>query len=201
MIAAKTTVPITLNRKWISATRFALGVPPTEASNAVTHVPMFAPKTINSANSRPKTPVPTIVMTTPVAADELWIRAVNTAPTKIKRSGKLMTLKILVNSSFTRALPKASGLLIIFRPTKIRPRPLQRLPAICTFSFFTKPIITPAKARKYMTILKKSFFSATSTLVTVVPILAPIMMGVACISVITPALTRPIAITEVADEL
>ena len=35
----------------------------------------------------------------------------------------------------------------------------------------------------------------------VVPIFAPIMIGVACIRVITPALTRPITITEVADEL
>ena len=83
----------------------------------------------------------------------------------------------------------------------MKPKPLQRLPAICTFSFFTKPIITPAKARKYMAILKKSFFSATKMPVIVVPMLAPIMMGTACIRVITPAFTRPMTITEVAEEL
>ena len=35
----------------------------------------------------------------------------------------------------------------------------------------------------------------------VVPMFAPIIMGVACIRVITPALTRPMTITEVAEEL
>ena len=35
----------------------------------------------------------------------------------------------------------------------------------------------------------------------VVPMLAPIMIGVACIRVITPALTKPITITDVAEEL
>ena len=71
MMAAKTAEPITLKVKWISATRFALGVPPTDAKSAVTQVPIFAPRIINSAISSFKIPAPTIVMTTPVAAEEL----------------------------------------------------------------------------------------------------------------------------------
>ena len=35
----------------------------------------------------------------------------------------------------------------------------------------------------------------------VVPMLAPMIMGVACIKVITPALTKPMTMTEVAEEL
>ena len=35
----------------------------------------------------------------------------------------------------------------------------------------------------------------------VVPMFAPMMIGVACISVITPALTKPITMTDVAEEL
>ena len=89
----------------------------------------------------------------------------------------------------------------MLRPTKTSPKPQKRLPTIFTLSFLTKLIITPQKARKYISILIKLVLSATINPVTVVPMFAPIIIGVACISVITPAFTRPIAITVVAAEL
>ena len=61
----------------MSATLFEFAFAPIEASKAVTQVPIFAPRTINNARSKGKTLFPTIVITTPVAADELCINAVN----------------------------------------------------------------------------------------------------------------------------
>ena len=71
IIAVNSTVPITLNVKCIRATRLELAFAPTEARSAVTQVPMFAPRIMNSARSSGRTPVPTIVITTPVDAEEL----------------------------------------------------------------------------------------------------------------------------------
>ena len=133
IIAVNAAVPMVLKVKWIRAIRLELALAPAQASSAVTQVPMLAPSTINRARSSSITPVPTMVMTTPVAAEELWIRTVKIAPTKINSKGKLMTLKMFVNICLMRALPKASGLLIISRPTKIKPRPLHSRPASLTF--------------------------------------------------------------------
>ena len=94
MIAVKSTVPITLKVKWINATRLEFAFAPIAASNAVTQVPIFAPKTINNAKSKSSTPVPTIVMTTPVEAEELWMSAVKITPIKIKSKGKSTLSKI-----------------------------------------------------------------------------------------------------------
>ena len=54
---------------------------PTDASSAVTQVPIFAPRIIKSARSRGSTPAPTIVITTPVEAEEL-LRALLDGPTQ-----------------------------------------------------------------------------------------------------------------------
>lgn len=81
--------------------------PPTDASRAVTQVPIFAPSMMNRARSSGRTPVPTIVMTTPVDADELWISAVNITPTVIRSRGKSIALNTLVKSVSTRGFPKA----------------------------------------------------------------------------------------------
>ena len=143
-----------LNVKCISATLFEFEFAPIDASNAVTHVPIFAPSTINRARSKGKTLLPTIVITTPVAADELCINAVNIMPTTIRSNGKSITPNIFLNKSLTSGLPNACSLLITFSPTKIRPKPQKRLPAILTFSRFVKPINTPTNASKYINILK-----------------------------------------------
>ena len=71
MSAVNNTVPITLNVKCINATLLEFAFAPTDASKAVTQVPIFAPSTMKSASSSGRTPVPTIVITTPVAAEEL----------------------------------------------------------------------------------------------------------------------------------
>ena len=53
------------------AVRLALTVVPIEAIKAVTHVPIFEPSTKNKAFPIVSAPDPTIVMNTPVAAEEL----------------------------------------------------------------------------------------------------------------------------------
>ena len=86
MMAVKITVPITLKVKCIKATLLEFALAPTDARSAVTQVPIFAPKTMKSARSRGNTPVPTIVIKTPVDADELCIKAVKITPTFFKTS-------------------------------------------------------------------------------------------------------------------
>ena len=68
-------------------------------------------------------------------------------------------------------------------------------------SFFIKVIITPIKANTDANNEIPSDFKDTKIPVTVVPIFAPIIIAVACVSVIIPAFTNPIAITVVAAEL
>ena len=55
----------------MSATLFELAFAPTDAKRAVIQVPILAPKIINNARSSARTPAPTIVITTPVDAEEL----------------------------------------------------------------------------------------------------------------------------------
>ena len=86
---------------------FAFLFAPAAESIAVTQVPMLEPSTIKNANSKGNTSAPTIAITTPVAAEELWIKAVKITPTKINNKGKLIFSKILVKAVSTALLPNA----------------------------------------------------------------------------------------------
>ena len=88
-------------------TRFEFAFAPTDARSAVTHVPMFAPSMIKRARSSESTPVPTIVITTPVDAEELWISAVKITPIRIRSRGKSTVWNIPVNKSSTSGFPNA----------------------------------------------------------------------------------------------
>ena len=79
------------------AVRRAFTLVPIEAINAVTQVPIFEPRTRNKAFPIVNAPEPTIVMNTPVAAEELCINAVKVNPQTIKSKGKSIAAKIFEN--------------------------------------------------------------------------------------------------------
>ncbi|MPM35453.1 hypothetical protein SDC9_82045 [bioreactor metagenome] len=61
-------VPVTLNKRCITAALFAVLLAPMLASRAVTHVPMFCPKIMGYADSNEITPVAATAINIPVVA-------------------------------------------------------------------------------------------------------------------------------------
>ncbi len=136
---------------------------------------------------------------TAVIAEELCIRAVNTIPISKRRKGLLILARKFLTGASVWKYPIAS--LIISRPMNSIPRYASIEPIFLIFAFadIIMNAPTPASiARKSVTF---RLCSDTRKPVTVVPMLAPIMMGVACIRVIIPAFTKPSTMTVVAEEL
>ena len=163
----------------------------------MTQVPIFAPKVINNPFFKFIAWLPTKTITIPVMAEEDWIIAVKIIPKNSSSKGKLIFSKIFWKDSFIES--SLHALLIIFKPTKIIPRPTIKLAIF--FIFLIKANITPinTKRDKYNEIFKLS--REANNPVTVVPILDPIIIAAAWFKSITFTLTNPITITVVADEL
>ena len=86
-------------------------------------------------------------------------------------------------------------------PTKIMPMLPMICPARLTLSLPIIDMNAPTHAIAAKNAVTGRDWSATICAVTVVPMLAPMMIAVACLRVMTPALTKPTTMTVVADEL
>ena len=87
--------------------------------------------------------------------------------------------------------------LIISRPKKINPRPINIFPDTLTFLFLMSNIMNePKNIRGKQIVDTKSNEMIYAR--TVVPICAPIMIGIACFKSSSPALIKPTTITVVA---
>ena len=90
-------------------------------------------------------------------------------------------------------------MLINFIPTNIMPIPLISIPILAILFLPNIAIKTPIHASAVKNGVIGKLCRAVICAVMVVPILAPIIILVACLSVIKPALTKPTIITVVAD--
>jgi len=98
-------------------------------------------------------PVPTIMIKIPVAAEELWISAVNAIPQTTKSNGKSIVSKSFKNIAVSSGyLSGSNPMLMTSKPTKIKPNPHKIVPICLTLSFLIKHIITPTNAIAAMTI-------------------------------------------------
>ncbi len=79
--------PPTLNRTWVAAARIASRGLPIDASNAVTQVPMLAPRASAIPAGNEMKPCPARTMTMAVVAEDDWMSAVNAAATRMPIAG------------------------------------------------------------------------------------------------------------------
>ena len=138
------------------------------------------------------------VWSTPTEAEELWSTAVITIPKSIPNSGRRGESETATIKFMKPALSLSGAMESDIRsmPRKSRPKPVKMEPRFLTSVFFDASIrITPTSTDAAATLEK---FSAISSEVTVVPMLAPIITPTACASVIMPALTKPTTMTVVA---
>ena len=94
---------------------------PIEASTAVIHVPIFCPKSTNTALDKLISPLPANVCNIPTDADDDWIIAVNTAPTNIPITGFAKCVIRFMNVCDSRS--GCIEVLIISIPKNNIPRP------------------------------------------------------------------------------
>ena len=189
-------VPITLNIRWMTVVLLAFLLVPTLARSAVIQVPMFCPKSTNTALWILITPPMASAWRMPTDAEEDWITAVNTAPTRIPRMGLENLVTIWMNVWESRSGTMAS--LIIPIPMNSTPIPAMMPPTCWIFLFFTKiRSMTPTNA---ISGARAPMSRAISWPVMVVPTLAPMIIHTACFNVIRPELTNPTVMTVVADE-
>ena len=107
----------------------------------------------------------------PTDAEDDWMTAVNTAPTRMPISGLLNWVIRLMNASDSCSGSIAAPIISI--PMKRMPRPATMLLMWCTFSFFENMIApTPRMANSGA---MAPISSAMSCPVIVVPMLAPMM--------------------------
>ena len=132
----------------------------------------------------------------PTEADELWIIAVNNAPTAIPIKGFSKLETILTNSGELRNGTIAPDIISI--PINKIPSPAAIVP-IASNRLLLKNAInaTPINA---ITGANAVISNAINCPVIVVPMFAPIITQTAFSSFINPALTNPTVITVVADE-
>ena len=88
-----TTAPTTLKSRWITAARFAVRFAPRLDNRAVTQVPMFCPRVMNTAELQFTTPLAASVCRIPTEAEELWMIAVTTRPVRMPRIGLLPRIR------------------------------------------------------------------------------------------------------------
>ena len=166
----KMAAPMILNSRWTTAARLAAWLVPAEAMRAVTQVPMFWPKRMNRAPSMPISFWAANTCKMPIEAELDWMMAVMPAPTSTPRTGLLNPSIRLLKASQSRSGTMAADM--VFMPMNRMPRPISTFPACRTFSLRLpkiKNMPMPAK------ITPKSILTDSSSDVTVVPILAPMM--------------------------
>ena len=88
-ITVKIAVPMILNIRWMIVVRLAFTFVPMDASTAVIQVPMFCPKRTYTAPESGIMPVAASACRMPTDAEDDWMTAVNTAPTRMPISGLL----------------------------------------------------------------------------------------------------------------
>ena len=88
-----------LNIRWMIVVLFAFTFIPMDARTAVIQVPIFCPNSTYTALDRGTIPVAASAWRIPTDAEEDWMIAVNTAPTRIPISGLLNLVMRLINAS------------------------------------------------------------------------------------------------------
>ena len=180
----KVMVPITLKNKWIKAARFAFVDVPILLIMAVTQVPIFAPIMIGMAAPKEMAPVIAKACKIPMVAEELWIRAVKTAPTKRPSRGFENA-----TSNWRKPGNSESGItasLMICMPNIMMAKPI-RIRLIFFFRSLSDAIMTATEANAIIGAKKLGLNSWNKVVeapidprlkiqaVAVVPMLAPMM--------------------------
>ena len=182
---------------------------PMPESSAVTQVPIFWPSIIGIAMPQLIAPVIDSACSMPTDAEEDCIIAVSSKPAISPNSGLSN-----ISSTFAKFGSSASGftaLLIWSMPNMSTAKPTSMPPVSWRLEFLENIIIaTPTSASTGVNEVGLS--SCIHTLspcmpvrlsiqaVMVVPMLAPIMTGVAWYSCMTPELTKPTIVTVVAED-
>ena len=203
-------MPIILKERCTAATLLAPLLAPIDERIAVTQVPIFCPMMIGMAVPYVTDPVRHSACRIPTEADELWIAAVNTVPAATPSTGFENMVRMLTNSG--TSLSGSTAELIMSIPYISTAKPIRIIPILYFFSLFMNIMNTMAIAASIgendigfsscmKTLSPSSAVRLRSHAVAVVPILAPIITGIACLSCIIPEFTKPTSITVVADEL
>ena len=115
-----------------------------------------------------------MTITIPVVALLDCTKAVNMAPIKNKRSGKLVVLNTLTTALYISGDSLAeTALLIVDKPKNNKPKPVTISPKFLIFSFLKNIMITPTTANKTKYLEKEKDDKDAIKPVTVVPIYAP----------------------------
>ena len=114
-----------LNIRWMIVVRLAFTFVPMDASTAVIQVPMFCPKRTYTAPESGIMPVAASACRMPTDAEDDWMTAVNTAPTRMPISGLLNWVIRLMNASDSCSGSIAAPIISI--PMKRMPRPATML--------------------------------------------------------------------------
>ena len=184
-----------LKSRCTTAARLAVRLAPTLASSAVTQVPMFCPKRMNSDACRLIAPVPASACKIPTLAELLCKSAVTPAPTSTPTKGflaiSIMSRKPCQSRSGSIASVMAS------MPTNRMPSPIMICPKSLKLERFPASWqIAPTAVKR----MPKLSLTESISEVTVVPMLAPMMTPMALLRDRSPALTKPTTITVVALE-
>ena len=154
-------------------------------------------------------PVVASACSMPTEADELCMIAVRTVPAKTPNRGFVNKSRMDVNASLLASGATASLIadmpnMSIKKPTSIEPR--SRLRPLLENIITPMPITASIGAKDVGLSMLIHMLSPCMPVrlkihaVTVVPILAPMIMPMACLSFIMPEFTNPTTITVVADE-
>ena len=146
----------------------------------------------------------------PTDAELDWMIAVSAAPARTPSSGLVKATNSCLNAGTSRSPETAPDMvsmpnMSVAKPSRIMPVSFLRLSLLNIY------IIIPISASTGVNDvgLRSCTHTASplmpprlsSHAVTVVPILAPMITPIACLSVISPEFTKPTTITVVADEL
>ena len=110
-----------MNIRWITVVLLAFLLVPMDASTAVIHVPIFCPKSTNTALGSVISPLVASACRIPTDAEEDWMMAVNTAPARIPRTG--LENLVIRDTKASESLRGIIAELIISIPMKSTPRP------------------------------------------------------------------------------
>ena len=198
-----TAAPDRLNRAWAAARRLASRLCPTDASTAVTVVPMLSPNSTGMAPARPSRHPPSgpgraaTCCSTAMVAELLCTARVMPSPASRPRPGRCRTWAIHCRNTG----PAANGSMasaMTAMPSNSRPNANSACPAACRRPRPANQSSSPATSSRYRA---SSSRKASNCAVTVVPMLAPNTTGTARCRVSSPAPTRPSTSTVTAELL
>ena len=180
----------------MAAALLASFLPFREASTAEVQAPILQPRMIYIPISIPISPwfaSRTMILT---VTEELWMMAVSTAPRITAKKGVLKEANICTTAGESFMPDMAPD--IVLSPMNRTPKPMMTSPQRDSFSFLQNITISTPVSR--MTGAAFSSLNETRSAVTVVPIFAPKITPAACVSVISPELTKLTTITVHAEE-